>query len=278
MGLEPLVSVCIPAYNSSDYIEDTIRSILEQEYQNLELIVVDDKSSDDTVSIVKRLQGTDSRIKLFENEQNLGMSGNWSRCLSLCQGEFVKLICADDMIEPNAIKVEAQALMEHPTANLAESDTRLVDINGKTTGAFKRYYKSGLVDGKKVAKTSLMLNNFFGAPVNNMIRRSILEKTGYFDPAFTYILDFDMWVRIACIGDVYIIHELLNRFRVRNDSNTGTMIGKKQDVYVAEHRRLVEKHAAIGILKISRFEVWLSVMLRKLRNIIIFFYLKIFAK
>lgn len=278
MSSEPLVSVCIPAYNSSAYIEETIRSVMAQEYQNIELIVVDDRSSDDTVCIVKHLQEEDDRIKLFENEKNLGMSGNWSRCLELCQGEFVKLICADDMIEPNALKLEAKALMEHPTVNLVESDTRLVDINGKTTGAFKRYHKSGVVDGKKVAKTSLMLNNFFGAPVNNMIRRSVLEKTGYFDPTFTYILDFDMWVRIACTGDVYIIHELLNRFRVRNDSNTGNMIGKKQDVYVAEHRKLVEKHAAAGVLKISRFEIWLSVLLRKLRNVIIYFYLKIFAK
>ena len=278
MGLEPLVSVCIPAYNSSAYIEETIRSVLAQEYRNIELIVVDDRSADDTVDIVKRLQKEDGRIKLFENQENLGIPGNWSRCLKLCQGEFVKLICADDVIEPNALRLEAAALQEHPSVNLAESDTRLVDIYGKTTGSFKRYHKSGVVDGKKVAKTSLMLNNFFGAPVNNMIRRSVLEKTGYFDPAFTYILDFDMWVRIACTGDVYIIHEQLNRFRVRNDSNTGNMIGKKRDIYVAEHRKLVEKHAAAGVLQGSRFEIWLSVMLRKLRNIIIFFYLKIFAK
>lgn len=162
--------------------------------------------------------------------------------------------------------------------NLVESDTRLVDINGKTIGRFKRYHKSGVVDGKKIAKTSLMLNNFFGAPVDNMIRRSILAKTGYFDPDFTYILDFDMWIRIACTGNVYIIHELLNRFQVRNDSNTGIMIRSKRKVYVTEHRRLVEKHAVSGILKINRLEVWMSVLLRRVRNIIILFYLNIFAK
>ena len=272
------MSVCIPAYNSSAYIEDTIRSVLKQTYRNIEMIVVDDKSTDDTVEIVKRLQEMDSRITLYENEQNLGMSGNWSRCLALCQGKFVKLICADDMIEPEAIKLEVQALIENPTVNLVESDTRLVDIYGKPIGVFKRYYKSGVVDGKKVAKASLMLNNFFGAPVNNMIRRSVLEKTGYFDPAFTYILDFDMWVRIACTGDVYIIHKLLNRFQIRNDSNTGIMIRDKRGLYVLEHRKLVEKHKAVGILKVSRWDVRLSVMLRKLRNMVIYFYLKIFAK
>lgn len=276
--MKPLVSVCIPAYNSSAYIADTIRSILSQTYENLELIVVDDKSTDGTVDIVKALMEEDKRIQLFVNEKNLGMVGNWSHCLSLCRGEFVKLICADDMIDENALEKEAQALIDHPSANLSESDTRLVDVNGKTTGAFKRYHKSGLVNGKKVAKTSLMLNNFFGAPVNNMIRRSILAETGYFDTAFTYILDFDMWVRIACTGDVYIIHELLNSFRVRSDSNTGTMIGKKREVYVAEHKRLVEKHAAAGILHISSFECWLSVLIRKMRNVAIYIYLKIFAK
>lgn len=275
---QPLVSICIPAYNSSATIEGTVRSILNQTYKNLELIIVDDNSKDDTVSVVKRFQEEDRRIRLYQNGQNLGMSGNWNHCLKLCQGEYIKLVCADDQLYPEAIEREARAMLEHPSVNLVESDTRLVDVNGKTTGAFKRYYRSGVVDGRKAAKTSLMLNNFFGAPVNNLIRRSVLSKTGLFDTTFTYILDFDMWVRIACIGDIYIIHEPLNSFMVRGDSNTGVMIGQKRDVYVAEHRRLVEKHAAAGILRISRFEVALSVLLRRMRNVAIGIYLKIFAK
>lgn len=276
--MKPLVSVCIPAYNNAEYIEDTIKSILNQTYQNIELVIVDDQSKDQTVQVIEKLQETDDRIKLYKNEKNLGMVGNWNRCLELATGEFVKLICADDMIDENAIEKEAEALQQYKTVNLVESDTRLVDIDGKKTGVFKRYYKSGVVDGKKVAKVSLMLNNFFGAPVNNMIRRSVLEQTGGFDTGFTYILDFDMWVRIACCGDVYIIHELLNSFRVRNDSNTGNLIGSNRAVYVEEHRKLVNKHARAGKLKISRFECWLSVVIRKLRNVLIYIYLKIFAK
>lgn len=276
--MEPLVSVCIPAYNSSATIAGTIRSVLGQTYGNLEVIVADDKSSDDTVAIVEALAAEDSRVKLYRNEKNLGMSGNWNHCLKLCRGEYIKLICADDRIETDAIEKEAAAMREHPTVNLVESDTRLMDRNGKSTGAFKRYYKSGLVDGKKAAKVSLMLNNFFGAPVNNLIRRSALEQVGGFDTAFTYILDFDMWVRLACSGDIYIIHEPLNSFCVRNDSNTGVMINEKRDVYVDEHRRLVEKHAKAGILKISPFECRLSVLIRRMRNVAIGIYLKLFAK
>lgn len=274
--MQPLVSVCIPAYNNSATIANTIQSILGQTYQNIEVIIADDKSSDNTVEIVEAIAAENERVKLYRNEQNLGMVGNWNHCLALCKGEFIKLICADDMIEPTAIEEEARAMQEHPTVNLVESDTRLVDINGKTTGAFKRYHKNGLVDGKKVARASLLLKNFFGAPVNNLMRRSALEKIGGFDSEFTYILDFDMWIRLACSGDIYIIHKLLNSFCIRHDSNTGVLLGEKQDVYVGEHRRLVEKHAQT--VHFSEFQCYLSIWIRKMRNVVIGIYLKLFAK
>lgn len=274
--MEPLVSVCIPAYNNAGYIKDTIQSVLKQTYENMELIVVDDNSTDNTVEVLESIQ--DKRLKIYKNEKNLGMVGNWNRCLELATGEYVKLICADDMIAKNAIEKEAKAMKKHPSVNLVESDTRLVDINGKKTGQFRRYHKSGVVDGKKLAKISLMIQDFYGAPVNNLIRRSALKKTGGFDTSFTYILDFDMWLRLSCTGDVYIIHEQLNSFRIRNDSNTGMLIGEKRDVYNAEHRKLLEKHAKAGIVKMSAFDIEVSMLIRKLRNVLIGIYLKLFAK
>ena len=273
---QPLVSVCIPAYNNAGYIKDTIESILGQTYQNIELIIVDDNSKDDTLKIVQSIE--DKRVKVYHNDENLGMVGNWNKCLSLATGDYIKLICADDMVDQNAIEIEAKAMMENPTANLVESDTRLVDINGKKTGAFHRYHKSGLVNGKKVAKASLIFQNFFGAPVNNLIRRTALENVGFFDTSFTYILDFDMWIRLACSGDVFIIHQLLNSFRIRNDSNTGNLIGENRDVYVEEHRKLVMKHAKNGDVKMSKFEQCFSVWFRKFRNMMIGIYLKLFSK
>lgn len=281
MSSRPLISIGIPTYNSAATIRNTIESILRQTYTNLEINVVDDKSKDNTLEIVKQiqnecLQSGDRRIRIYENEKNLGMSGNWTKCLSVARGEFVKLICADDMMDEEALEKEIKAMEEHPSVNLVESDTRLVDITGKTTGRFPRYRKSGVVDGKKVARTSIIWNNFFGAPVNNLIRKSVLEKVGYFDSAFVYILDFEMWMRIACEGDIYIIHEMLNSFTVRNDSNTGNLIGKDRKTYVDEHEKLVYKYK--DVLKLSEFECRFSIFFRKFRNVAIGIYLKIFSK
>ena len=93
--MEPLVSVCIPAYNNAEYIKDTIDSILNQTYQNIELVIVDDNSKDNTYELIQEIG--DERIKLYHNDKNLGMSGNWNRCLSLCTGKYAKLVCADDI-------------------------------------------------------------------------------------------------------------------------------------------------------------------------------------
>lgn len=272
----PLVSVVIPAYNNEDTIGATVKSVMGQTYRNLEIIVVDDASTDGTAEVILGLQEKDARIRLYRNEKNLGMAGNWNECMRRAGGEYVKLVCADDLLDAEAIEREAEAMERYPSVNLVESDTRLVDIYGKKTGVFRRYRKAGVVDGKKIAKTALVWNNFFGAPVNNLIRRSVFRETGYFDSGFTYILDFDLWIRIACAGDVYIIHELLNSFRIRNDSNTGKAMGSDRDAYVEEHRRLVEKYG--GELRLTVFWRRFSVWFRKFRNKMIGVYLKIFTK
>lgn len=270
---QPLVSVCIPAYNNAGYIKETIDSILNQTYKNIELIIVDDNSKDNTSEVVKSI--ADDRIKLYRNDKNLGMSGNWSYCLSLCTGEFMKLICADDMLTPDCIEKEVKALVEHPDVLLVESDTLRVDMAGKGKGTYKRYKKSGVVDGKEVSKKGFFICDYFGAPLANMFRRSLYEEIGGFDKDFVYILDYEYFMRIACRGNIYIIHELLNQFRIRNDSNTGEVIaGDKTKIYVAEHRKLLEKYK--DVLGLNGFQVELSVLIRRLRNVAAYIYLKVF--
>lgn len=273
---KPLVSVCIPAYNSAIYIKKTMESVLSQKYENIELVVVDDCSRDNTVEVVRSVD--DPRVRLVQNTENLGMTGNWNKCLAEAKGDYIKLICADDILYEDSIKKELGALLKHPEVTLVMSDTALIDENGERTGCFKRYPRSGLLEGKKVAKRALIFKSFFGAPCNTLFPRSSYEKAGGFDPDFPYILDFDMWLRMACLGKIYVIHEELNGFRVRNDSNTGNLINDDRKTYNDEHRRLLKKHNALGVVHLNKFELWASMMIRHWRNELIQIYLKINAK
>lgn len=272
---KPLVSVCIPAYNNATYIRETIDSVLGQTYESLELVICDDSSMDNTVEVIEGIK--DSRIRLIKNHNNLGMSGNWNNCLSHCRGEFIKLLCADDVLRNDAIEKETKALVENPSAILCCSDTQLFDLNGKPKGKYKRYPRAtGLVDGKVVVRAGFFSQDYFGAPLANLFRRSGVEEYGEFDSDFTYILDYEFFVRLACHGDIYIIHEPLNFFRVRHDSNTGEVIaGSKTSAYVKEHELLLKKHGKDVDLTESEFQK--SMRVRKFRNFAANIYLKLFV-
>ncbi len=271
-----LVSICIPTYNNEKTIQQTIESVVSQSYKNMEILIIDDASSDQTLSIVENIH--DTRIRVIENEKNLGMVANWNKCIHEASGEYIKLLCADDILYADAIRIEVAILRKHKDVTLVESNTRLINDEYKPIGAFNRFPWFGKMDGKRLAKTSLMLNNFFGAPCANMFRKKDAMAVGGFDEKFTYILDFDLWVSLASIGKVYILPVALHGFMVRQNSNTDQMINSNQDVYVEEHKNLVQKHQEREVLRISDLEVTFSVLCRKLRNQMIRYYMHYFMR
>lgn len=123
------VSVIMPAYNATAYIEEAIRSVMAQTFTNWELIVIDDGSTDDTCAIVQRLVAEDSRIQLVQNPENMGVSRTRNRGLDLCRGDYVALLDCDDIWLPN--KLEAQlALAAESGADILYCSYGIVDPNG----------------------------------------------------------------------------------------------------------------------------------------------------
>ncbi len=272
---EELVSVCIPAYNSGKFITRTIESVLNQSYSNIEVVVIDDGSTDDTVEKVKAI--ADDRIRLICNEHNLGMTGNWDKCVRSCSGEYIKLIPADDCVYKDCIRKSVDILVKHPDISLVVVGTELVDNDDRVVGSYMHWPGNGIVRAERIAKTSVMLNNFWGNPVCAMFRKSGYIAVGGFDERIPYILDFDLWLGLSRLGDTAVIKEKLSSFRVRNDSNTGVLIGSKGKAYTDEHIRLLDKHIEAGTFKMNRFERFLSIAWRRLRNYFIAIFIKIKA-
>lgn len=271
--MSELVSVCIPAYNNARYISRTIESVLNQTYRNIEVVVVDDCSKDNTVEIVRSIK--DSRVRLICNEKNLGMTGNWNKCIRESKGKYVKLLPGDDFIYEDCIERSLAVLKKHKEVSLVVVGSHLVDNDDKIIGKYAHWPKAGIIKGGRIAKKSVMLNNFFGNPVCALFRRADFDKTGGFDPVIPYILDFDLWLSLSALGNVAVIKDKLSAFRVRKDSNTGVLTGSKGKDYTAEHIRLLDKHIERGTYKMNPFERRLSIIWRAMRNYIIAVYIKI---
>lgn len=120
-----MISVCIAAYNGARYIREQIESIVPQLGENDEIIVCDDHSTDNTVDIVKHLPYP--QIRLYENAENLGYTGNFEHCLSLCRGEYIFLCDQDDVWFPNKVSVCLEALKQ---ADFVVSDAIITDAAG----------------------------------------------------------------------------------------------------------------------------------------------------
>lgn len=275
MKRQPLVSICIPAYNSEKYILKTVEHALNQTWKNLEVLVVDDASTDKTVEILKTIK--DPRFRYYVNEKNIGMTDNWNRCVCRCKGEYIKLLPADDILYPDCVARSVPYLMRHPDITLVITGTDLINDDDQIRGRYAHWPVRGVFNGTKMAKASILLNNFFGNPVCAMFRKKDFEATGGFDEDIPYILDFDLWLGLASMGRVAVETKSMNAFRVRSDSNTGKLVGKGGADYTREHMRLMYKHLRWGHFYLSHAQQLFSITWRWLRNWVIAAYIRISA-
>jgi hypothetical protein len=198
--MTPRVSVCIPAYNYARYLPAAIDSVLAQEFADYELVVVDNASEDETPAVLARYG---DRIRAHRNERNVGLFGNFARCLELARGELVKFLAADDWLHP-AFLAEAVALMDrHPSAAIVSGPGFYVDADGRvygvgTTGVFA----PGLVPGPAALRAQAALLNVIGMPSNTLLRRAAVEAAGGFDERFAPAADVHLWGKLLARHDL----------------------------------------------------------------------------
>ena len=225
---EVKVSVCIPAYNGGKFIKEAIDSVLGQSLKNFEIIIVDDRSTDNTASIINSY--SDPRIKFYQNEKNLGLIPNWNKALSLATGEYIKILPDDDLIYPECLKLQAEILDRDVKKEVALVCGRKFIINNKGKILFSRGYskQKEIVSGfDAINKTIRSGGNIIGEGGAVMFRREIMQKAGIIDSDIFYVLDLDYWFKILLHGKLYSIPDIVSAFRVSEISQS-TIIKDKQ--------------------------------------------------
>jgi len=136
---EDKISVVIPVYNVEDYVENAIRSITEQTYKNIEIIVVDDYSSDNTLEIVTAVSEKDERVKVFKNKSNLGIAETLNYAISKSNGKYIARMDGDDLCDNDRIMVQYNYLQNNKWCDLVGTSVKLIDKNGEFLGYKKMH-------------------------------------------------------------------------------------------------------------------------------------------
>ena len=207
----PLVSVIIAAYNAENTIAQTIFSVLDQTFKDLEIIVIDDGSKDRTSDRVREIE--DSRVKLFPYE-NGGVASARNRGITHAKGEYIAFIDHDDLWTPDKIEAQLSALQKSPDAGVAYSWT----INMYSEEKPIRFTKLSPVNFEGDVYAQLLLYNFVGSGSNILARAAAIKSVGGFDPIPISNEDWDFYLRLAAKWSFVVVPKYQIIYRHTADS------------------------------------------------------------
>jgi glycosyltransferase involved in cell wall biosynthesis len=250
----PEVTVIIPSYNHADYVETAIGSVLSQTFRDIEVIVVDDGSTDGSQEKISRIK--DPRLNFIALKENRRAHPR-NLALSMAKGRYIAFQNSDDEWLPDKL----------------ENQLRFMENSKETVACFTRVApidKNGAPwSGKGMSRASWKINRsrfkwlrrFFVKGnclriSSSVVRGSALKLTGHFCPSLFYMSDFDLWVRLAGIGDIHIVDDPLTRMRMLGDKNLSSPSRLSGSTHAMEYTRVLSRYAEAPIVNDSEKIFW----------------------
>lgn len=267
----PLVSVCIPCYNSERTIADTLKTVLSQTYSHLEIIICDNCSTDKTIEIIREFQ--DQRIQLYINESNLGMVGNFDRVLSYAKGQYVKVMCSDDLISSDCIEKQLFPFLENPNfpISIVTCEKWIINEKGRKLFQKKSPGDQGLKKGTTwIKKTMTAGSNLIGEPGAILFdrNRALLTSGFQVEKELSYVVDLNFWFKLLLQGDLYVIKQPLFYFRISKTSESAGFGFSQAKAF----NLLIDKYSQENSIHLTKFQnlkgKTFSIILSFIRNLI----------
>lgn len=254
----PRISIVTPSLNQGEFIGETIRSVLSQEYPNLEYIVMDGGSSDNTLDILRSFS---DRVK-WVSEKDKGQTDAINKGLHMASGGIVAYLNADDLLLPGSLKKVAGIFMENPDTMWVTGRCRIITETGQETRKLITAYKNLLL---RMHRPSLLFITDYVSQPATFWRGSMLGELGYLDESLHYALDYEYFLRLNGKYPLVILPDYLAAFRVHSQSKNARDFHK--NVYVDEDRTAVYRHTQSKTLRtLHNIHRWLMTTVYAVMN------------
>jgi glycosyltransferase involved in cell wall biosynthesis len=249
MNTQPLISVLIPAYNVQIYVEEAINSLLTQTYQDFEIVIVDDCSTDNTLSLLNTMAKKDGRIKVFSKDKNSGIVDTLNYGLQFCKGQYIARMDADDIAHPDRLLLQINYLNEHEDVHIVGSSTMTISMDGEP-----RQISKVPIGRNKIDKTLKFFSPCFHIWLARVSVYHMLNGYRALAPAE----DYDFLLRAVSHGfRIENIDQPLMKIRCR-DGNTADVAGLKQrkahDYVVKLYKNRITTHTCEDYFSPEHFQ------------------------
>lgn len=211
----PKVSIVTPSYNQGRFIEECIRSVLLQNYPNLEYIIIDAGSTDQTLDIIKKYEPW---LAYWESKPDRGQSHAINKGLDKSTGKFFNWHNSDDVLMPNSVATMVRAIIKYPQAGYVHGQRIFIDDKGKIRGGKKADYNNKISFSPKLTVSVSALKT--GSQLACLMNRDLVLQAGKVDENLHYIMDVDLLLRIAIIRDPIYIDSPLTYVRIHPDTKS----------------------------------------------------------
>ena len=254
MNAAPLISVCIPVYNGEGFIRETIESVLNQSYSDFELVIYDNGSTDSTSSIVASF--SDHRIRSMRSNETVPPGMNWNRVVGEARGSWIKLLCADDTLTSDSLRICIEAADKHKTAIAIAGCRSVIGENSRELLSSNKISRNEkLLDHSDILRRVLTTGtNPVGETLSVIWKSDVGIRAGGFSNDWQYYIDIDFWLKISKFGDFVFVPELVGSFRISRSawtSRIGVKAIREATAFFGSHEAFSESSRFIKMVALT---------------------------
>lgn len=208
MSKYPLVSIVTPSFNQAEFLEETIKSVLRQDYPNIEYIIIDGGSTDGSVEIIKKYE---HKLAWWVSEKDQGQTDAINKGFSRAEGEIFSWLNSDDVYYPYAVSRAVAFLQQNPDVGMVYGDATYIDSDGQVIGKF---------NAKQATYQRLRRGAVYIPQQSSFFRARWWRQVGPLDPTFYFAMDYDLWVRLAKVTELKHVPEVWASFRLHDSAKS----------------------------------------------------------